>query len=233
MPRPQTQPNLQATPGALRRAFAGGIAAQLLTIGIARFAYTPLLPAMQAEAGLSPRAAGLLGALIYAGYLAAVLLLSGLRRPGHRLAVYRACLVLAVASTAAMAMTDRLWIWGLARFLGGAAGAGGMLLAAEFILGWLRARGARPELGPHFTGLGLGICLSGLAVLALDPLAGWRGQWAGFAVIALLLVPAAWHLVPRPASAAGPPRAAGPSPAAAEGGAGRRWFALFGAGYLL
>ena len=33
--------------------YTGGIAAQLLTIGIARFAYTPLLPVMQEQAGLT------------------------------------------------------------------------------------------------------------------------------------------------------------------------------------
>ncbi|MDN5569526.1 MAG: YbfB/YjiJ family MFS transporter, partial [Paracoccus sp. (in: a-proteobacteria)] len=56
--------------------FAGGIAAQLLTIGIARFAYTPLLPVMQEQAGLSAEWAGILGALIYAGYLLGTLTLA-------------------------------------------------------------------------------------------------------------------------------------------------------------
>ena len=36
----------------------GGICALVLTIGIARFAYTPLLPLMQTQAGLSDAAGG-------------------------------------------------------------------------------------------------------------------------------------------------------------------------------
>ncbi|WP_138469410.1 YbfB/YjiJ family MFS transporter [Poseidonocella sp. HB161398] len=220
----------RATRGQIRRAFLGGIAAHLLTIGIARFAYTPLLPVMQAEAGLGQQAAGLLGALIYAGYLSAVLLLSALRDPARRLAVFRACLVLAVASTAMMALSDRLWLWALSRYLGGFSGAGGMLLAAEFLLGWLRRSGARPDLGPHFTGLGLGICLSGLVTLGLGGHLGWAGQWSAFALLGAALLPLAWVLVPRPAPAA-PAQAAGSGPAPRSRGA-TRWFALFGAGYL-
>ena len=41
---------------------AGGICALVLTIGLARFAYTPLLPLMQAQAGLSDVAGGWLAA---------------------------------------------------------------------------------------------------------------------------------------------------------------------------
>ena len=211
---------------AVRRVYLGGIAAHLLTIGIARFAYTPLLPLMQTEAGLTQEGAGLLGALIYAGYLSAVLLLSGLRAPARRLAVFRLCLVLAVASTAMMALSDRLWLWGLSRYLGGFAGAGGMLLAAEFILGWLRRNGAAADLGPHFMGLGLGICLSGAVTLALGPGLGWAGLWTAFAALAVCLWPVAWRLVPHPV--------APPSHAAAttQAGGNRRWFWLFGLGYL-
>ncbi len=216
-------------PSAIRRAFLGGICAHLLTIGIARFAYTPLLPEMQAEAGLSQQGAGLLGALIYAGYLSAVLLLAGLRDPMRRLAVFRACLVLAVLSTAMMGLTERQWVWAVSRYLGGLSGAGGMLLAAEFILGWLRRTGARPDLGPHFMGLGLGICLSGAVVLILGGSLGWAGQWGVFAGLAALLLPAAWLLTPVPEPAV--PPAAGASPPPRIPGA-KRWFWLFGTGYL-
>ncbi len=184
---------------------------------------------MQAEAGLTQQGAGLLGALIYAGYLSAVLLLAGLRDPMRRLAVFRACLVLAVLSTAMMGLASHPWLWAVSRYLGGLSGAGGMLLAAEFILGWLRRNDARPDLGPHFMGLGLGICLSGLVVLLLGPHLGWAGLWGVFAGLAALLLPVAWTLTPQPEADAAPPagqRKPRPAPGA------RRWFWLFGAGYL-
>lgn len=40
------------------RVILAGIAALILTVGLARFAYTPLLPVMRQEAGLSLLAGG-------------------------------------------------------------------------------------------------------------------------------------------------------------------------------
>lgn len=178
--------------------YTGGIAAQLLTIGIARFAYTPLLPVMQEQAGLTAEWAGILGALIYAGYLSGTLILALVKSPEVRLMVFRICLILGVISTAIMGMTDNVWIWALTRFLGGLSGVGGMLLGGEFILGWLRRHGRQPDLGPHFVGIGLGISLAGLITLMMGPSALWTQQWLVFSAVALFLLPFAWLLTPRP-----------------------------------
>ncbi len=40
------------------RVILAGISALILTVGLARFAYTPMLPIMRSEAGLSDMAAG-------------------------------------------------------------------------------------------------------------------------------------------------------------------------------
>ncbi len=44
----------------------GGICGLVLTIGLARFAYTPLLPSLQTQTGLTDAAAGGLAAINYA-----------------------------------------------------------------------------------------------------------------------------------------------------------------------
>src|SRR5690554_7804774 len=51
------------------RVLLAGVFSQLLCIGIARFAYTPLLPVMQQQAWLSDAQGGWLAALNYAGYM--------------------------------------------------------------------------------------------------------------------------------------------------------------------
>lgn len=207
--------------------FLGGIASQLLTIGIARFAYTPLLPVMQAQAGLSDQGAGLLGAMIYAGYLLGTLALAVIKTPMLRLAVFRGCLLLGVASTLVMGFTDTFWVWALSRFLGGLSGVAGMLLAAEFILGWLQRHDRRLDLGPHFVGLGLGISLAGLMTLIMGAGSDWAGQWRWFAGASALLLPLAWGLTPTPQAA--PPH---PARASSRQGTDTRWFWVFGAGYF-
>jgi len=45
----------------------------VLTIGLARFAYTPLLPSLQTQTGLTDAAAGGLAAINYAGYMSGAL----------------------------------------------------------------------------------------------------------------------------------------------------------------
>ena len=52
------------------RAVWGGIAAMFLAFGVGRFAYTPLLPLMREQTGLSLDLAGYLASLMYLGYLA-------------------------------------------------------------------------------------------------------------------------------------------------------------------
>ncbi|WP_170317754.1 YbfB/YjiJ family MFS transporter [Paroceanicella profunda] len=212
---------------------AGGICAQMLCLGMARFAFTPLLPLMEAQAGLSIRDGGILGAMIYAGYMTGVLSLALLRGPRLRYAMYRAGLVIAVLSTAAMALTTDVLLWGVLRFLGGACGAAAMLLASEFLLGWLLRNGRRPDLGWHFAGLGLGVVLSGSAALAMAGRLDWDSQWLVLAGIGLLLLPPAWVLVPRPEGPArGGPAVARPSRGEEPPPPGRAWFVAFGLSYL-
>src|SRR5215469_6639188 len=52
------------------RAVGAGLCASLVGIGLARFAYTPLLPALIAAGWFAPSAAAYLGAANLAGYLA-------------------------------------------------------------------------------------------------------------------------------------------------------------------
>ena len=57
------------------------VCALVLTLGLARFAYTPLLPIMRAQADLSLLAGGWLAAINYAGYMSGVLLATASSRP--------------------------------------------------------------------------------------------------------------------------------------------------------
>ncbi len=54
----------------------GGIASLILTVGMARFAYTPMLPVMQTQVDLSITAGGWLATLNYIGYLVGALLVA-------------------------------------------------------------------------------------------------------------------------------------------------------------
>ncbi len=180
------------------KVMTAGIFSLLLTLGVARFAYTPLLPLMQQQAGLGVAEAGWLAAINYAGYLSGALLamLGGDLVFKDRL--YRAGLVVAVASTAMMGLSNDFTVWAVSRYLAGLSSAAGMLLGAGLVLNWLIRHGHRSELGIHYSGIGLGVVLCSVAVAWMDQVLDWRGQWLALTLLGgLLAVPAlAWLPVP-------------------------------------
>ncbi|AWH53544.1 MFS transporter [Stenotrophomonas sp. ESTM1D_MKCIP4_1] len=210
------------------RVILAGICALVLTVGLARFAYTPMLPIMKAQAGLGYVAAGWLAAINYAGYMAGTLLAATAGTLHTRYVLYRIGLVVAVASTVAMGLTRDPVAWGVLRFLSGLSSVAGLLLASGLVLNWLLQHGRRPDLGLHFTGMGLGIVVSGAAVVLTLPALAWSGQWIALGVLGLAFFVPAWCWMPAPAS---PPAAANPqaSPSAAASGA---WMRLLSAAYL-
>ncbi len=206
----------------------GGICGLVLTIGLARFAFTPLLPVMQLQTGLTDAAAGGLAAVNYAGYITGALAVAWIDDVRWRHRLYGMGLWLALLSTAAMALTTWMPAWALSRYIAGLCGASGMLLGAGLVLGWLMRQGRRPELGVLFIGLGLGVVVSALGAWGLShywPL--WSSQWLAFAVIGLLFFVPAWLWRP-------PVPPAPQAIAAVQAGPriSRRWMLTMGGSYF-
>ena len=167
-------------------------AALAASMGIGRFAYTPILPLMHAQAGLSAQYGSALATANYAGYLAGALL--GIVRPAVTRSVLtlRAALVLVVVTLALMGATENHAAWLALRLVAGIASALVFMIAVSALLTGLR--GPRQHLsGWAFGGVGAGIALSGVVVLAAGT---WRTAWLASAGFALLLTVAAWPLRP-------------------------------------
>lgn len=185
-----------------------GMAAMLLTVGIARFAYTPMLPLMQAQAGMSTFLGGLLATVNYAGYMTGALLASTISNARQRFVLYRLGLVTGMIGTLGMGMTTQGWLWLVLRYLAGFGSASGMLLASGFVLSYLLRHGRRPELGQHFIGLAVGIILSGALVAATTSFLSWSAQWTVFGIVTLALLLPAWWWMPAPEGATPAPQTA-------------------------
>ncbi len=180
------------------KVLAAGILNLMLLLGVARFAYTPLLPLMQEQAGLGFADSGWLAAYNYGGYLLGALVASLINDLELKDRLYRIGLVVGVLTTVAMGFTTDIWLWSLLRFLAGLSAAAGMLLGTGLILNWLIRHDHRPELGIHFIGVGLGITLCALVVNVMHDLLDWRQQWFLFAAIGSVLMVPAWRWLPRP-----------------------------------
>ena len=207
-------------------------------LGLARFAYALLLPAMRASLHWSFATAGAINTVNAVGYLAGAMISVPLaRRFGARQA-FLAGLVLAVVSLLGTAAAGDTVLLAVLRLLAGAAGAVSFVTGAGLVaeLGSGRSpRRAAWLLGAYFSGAGAGIVVSGLAIppllAATTAASGWRWGWvllAGLSAVAL--------------AASIPAVRASREPAVAPAGH-RTWparrlvavmgsYGLFGAGYI-
>jgi MFS family permease len=173
----------------VRAHVAHAAAALAAGMGVGRFVYTPILPLMTAQAGLTAQAGASLATANYVGYLGGAL--AGTLAPGlvRSPAVHRGSLVLLVATLAAMPLTRSTAIWLVLRLLAGVASAVVFVVAVNALL-------SHPAQLPGWGlgGVGVGIALSGLLVLVLRPVADWRFAWWAAAALAALFVAGAWTL---------------------------------------
>src|SRR5262245_59341465 len=98
-----------------------GLAALAVAIGVGRFAFTPLLPMMQADYDLSVAAGGLLASANYAGYLLGAL--SVMVLPVRPAVAIRGGLVAIGLLTLGMGISHRFGQWLVLRGLAGIASA--------------------------------------------------------------------------------------------------------------
>jgi len=176
-----------------RRLLVGGGAALAVAMGIGRFAYTPILPAMEAAAHLDTNQAGLLASANYAGYLVGALAIAVITSRAARGCVLVASLLAVVVTTALMAAATSLAAWGVIRFLSGLASAEVFVLASGIVLDTLRRRRQVSLSGWLYSGVGVGIALSGVVVRVAGGALGWRGEWLALALLAAVAIYPSWR----------------------------------------
>ncbi len=193
------EPNQRSTP--IWRAVLSAFCASLVGIGLARFAYTPLLPAVVDAHWFEASAAVYLGAANLAGYLAGALL--GRPISSHipvAVTIRAMMLIVVVAFFACAVPISFAWFFAW-RFASGLAGGALMVLAAPTVLPHVPAARRGLASGVIFMGVGAGIAASGTLVpLLLQE--GLRETWFGLAALSLLLTVVAWGGWPTDAASA-------------------------------
>jgi predicted MFS family arabinose efflux permease len=168
-----------------------GLAALAVAMGIGRFAFTPILPMMQQDAGVSVAAGGWLASANYLGYLAGALTATRVGLPAP--VAIRAALVTTGLATLAMGVTGSFGLWLALRTLAGVASAWVLIRVSAWSLERL-ATARRPALnGTVFAGVGVGIALAGAACLALMHLhVGSASAWTVLGGAALVVTAVIW-----------------------------------------
>lgn len=168
-----------------------GLCASLVSIGLARFAYTPLIPSLIQAHWFSASDVVYLGAANLVGYLIGALI----GRPlAQRTSNTRALRLMMVAVTLAFFACgfplSVAWFFGW-RLLSGIAGGAIMVLVASTVLPHVPAARRGLASGAIFLGIGLGIAGSGTIVPPLLSL-GLQQTWFGLGALALALTAASW-----------------------------------------
>ena len=172
-----------------------GAAALAGGMGIGRFAYTPILPLMHSQAGLSPRLGAALATANYTGYLAGALAAVVVPRLLHSRWALRLSLLILAATLALMPLSPSLWL-GL-RLVAGIASALVFVIAVNAVLPRLQSH----HVGWTFGGVGAGIAVSGMVLVG----GSWRTAWWITALLTVACAIPAWHLTgsSAPATVAG------------------------------
>jgi predicted MFS family arabinose efflux permease len=184
------------------RAGLAGLAALLVGIGLSRFGYAPLVPALIQAGWFDAGEAGYLGATNLAGYIAGAAFARRLadRRSPHRLMTWS----MAIGTAAFVACAVPLgFAWYVAwRLASGVIGGVVMVLAAPTILAVTPPERRGLVGGMIFTGVGAGIALSGTLVPWLVRF-GLPATWLGLGVASAALTVLAWRGLPRAPASAG------------------------------
>lgn len=172
-----------------------GLCAGLDSIGLARFAFTPLIPELIREHWFSTSAVIYLGAANLAGYLVGALAgrpIASRLRNEHTLRLMM--VIITAAFLACATPLSFAWYFGW-RFLSGVAGGVVMVLVAATVLPHVPKARKGTASGAIFLGLGLGIAGSGTIIPMLLNL-GLSQTWIGLAVVSAILTAASWFAWP-------------------------------------
>ena len=170
---------------------AAGLAALAVAMGIGRFAFTPILPMMQEDAGVSISAGAWLAAANYLGYFIGAL--SVIVVPIRAAPAIRGALVTIALTTLGMGVQDHFAIWIVLRTLAGIASAWVLVCTSAWCLERLVPL-RRPALeSTVFAGVGTGIALAGVTCLALMRLHATSSRaWIVLGIASLFVTVTIW-----------------------------------------
>lgn len=166
----------------------GGVLALTVAMGMGRFAYTPILPIMEASAGLSVEQGGYLASSNYLGYLIGSLMVGIIPKNWDKVIFLRVSLIFTVFVLAGMGMTWDYHLWLLFRLLSGVFSGIIFVVSSSIVLDVLVKNQKSLWSGFFYSGVGLGIFMTSIIVPFFNLFFGWQGAWIGIALVSLILI---------------------------------------------
>lgn len=171
-----------------------GIFSIIIGIGIARFAFTSLLPSMLNDF-LSIKNAGLFASFNFAGYLTGAIFSIFIKDINTKVKLFRLGITLSVLSTLVLATTTDETLWFISRVVAGFGSAMVLIVGSAIVMVKLNYEDKTKAMGIHFSGIGFGIVLSELIAQLALKYGTWTDAWMVLTAFAFLISLYAIHIL--------------------------------------
>ncbi|QND52143.1 YbfB/YjiJ family MFS transporter [Phyllobacterium sp. 628] len=175
----------------------GGFVTMAVAMGIGRFIFTPVLPAMMQDLYFTPAAAGVIASANYIGYLLGAIVAGYGWASGIERRVVLISLAVSAMLCLVVGLSNNVFEVAVLRFFAGIVSAFMLVLGATIVFSHLAAANRQDLQALHFAGVGAGIALSAVFVAASDIMGlSWRMDWIAAAIFSFLGLLAVFWLIP-------------------------------------
>jgi predicted MFS family arabinose efflux permease len=158
-------------------------------MGISRFGFTPIIPLMQRDIGVTEWDIAVMASANYLGYLIGAYVSRKQWIRKHLRIWLGGGIVTSIILLIAMPLTLNDLLWSLLRLLSGFFSAILFVVASSVTLGQGRSDWA----GYLYGGVGIGIAFTGIFVPVFDTVGGWTATWQGLALGGSIFGTVAWY----------------------------------------
>ena len=163
-----------------------GILSIIVGVGVARFAFTSLLPFMLDDF-LSLTYAGILASFNFTGYLAGAIFSVFIKDINTKVKYFRLGMILSIVTTLVLATTTDETLWLVSRIIAGFGSAMVLIVGGAIVMVKLNFESKTKAMGIHFSGIGFAIVVSELISQYVLQNGTWTDAWLALSVFAFLI----------------------------------------------
>lgn len=164
-----------------------GIIKLFIGVGIARFAYTTLLPNMLDNQVLTLTFSGVLASVNYVGYLSGAIFSIFIKSFQTKVNLFRFGVIFCILTTFILGITTNETIWLISRLIAGFASAMLLVVGAAIVMVKLNYENKTKAMGLYFMGIGIALSSSDLISRNVLDSFNWETSWIVLSVVGSLL----------------------------------------------
>ena len=165
-----------------------GIIGLFIGVGVARFAYTSLLPSMLEDNTLSLTFSGVLASLNYVGYLSGAIFAIFIKDINTKVKYFRIGTVLCVLTTLVLGVTTNDALWLVSRVIAGFGSAMALVVGAAIVMTKLDFDDKTKAMGIYFSGIGCALASSDIISRYVLSYSTWQESWITLTICGALVM---------------------------------------------